>query len=337
MVNLLAVIPNQTDATSFYRGGGPLQHLKRKYNINVNLVSQYNWFTTGFSDVVFMQRPFRQTDVQIAEMAKSLNIPVWIDYDDDLFNLTTDNPAYEVYGQESIQNNIKKVMSLANFITVSTDDLKYKAEKYLKGKVMTINNAFNSHLIPRIKSEKRNPLIMWRGSPTHHRDVTTLAQPIMELSHEYNNWGWEFIGDRLWFMTDQMPHERTIITEALDIIDYHQHIAVRAPSIFIVPLCNNTFNHSKSNIAWIEAIYAGAVCVAPDWPEWRRKGCLNYKDSEDFKDVMKELMDGKHNIEELNKQGEQEIIEKYNIDFTNEQRLAVLAALCPHKFPKLQK
>lgn len=339
MLNLLAVIPNQSDATSFYRAGGPLQHLKRKYNININLVAQYNWFTLGFSDIVFMQRPFRSTDVGIAQMAKSLGIPIWIDYDDDLFNVTTDNPAYEVYGKEEYQNNIKTMMRLCDFMSVSTDDLRVKAEKLygMFGKVMTINNAFNSHLIQRKIAVEKKKLILWRGSPTHHRDVTALAQPILELSNEYKDWVWEFIGDRLWFLTDGMPHERTICAEAMDIIDYHQHIADVSPSLMIVPLHDNTFNKAKSNIAWIEATHAGAVCVAPNWPEWRRPGCLTYNDPEDFKEVMQNAMNGNIDLDLMRSLSMQEVEKKYNIDYTNEQRLAILASLCPHKFPQLQK
>lgn len=338
-VNILGIMPTQTDATSFYRGGGPLTHLKRSYNQNINLVPNYSWFTMGFSDVVFMQRPFRTNDVQIAEMAKSMGIPLWVDYDDDLFNVTSDNPAFETYWREDVQNNIRKIMQLCDFMTVSTDDLRRKAEINYKmqGKVMTINNAFNSHLIPKYEQPKRNKLITWRGSPTHHRDVTGYAQQIIELSQKYEEWTWEFIGDRLWFMTDGMPHKRTICVEAMDIIDYHKHLIQVAPSVMIVPLHDNTFNRSKSNIAWIEATYAGAVCVAPYWDEWVRPGCLNYEDQDHFQEIMENIMDGKEDLDALHKESLEEMLNKYDINYTNQQRLAILASLCPHKFPDLQK
>ena len=59
----------------------------------------------------------------------------------------------------------------------------------------------------------------------------------------------------------------------------------------VVPLKDNLFNHAKSNLAWIEATCAGAMTLAPDWPEWRRPGVSNYESPLNFKKLLRERLE----------------------------------------------
>ena len=56
-INLLAVIPNTEDATSFYRAIGPLGQL-RKIMPELNIISgvqRFTWAVMQMSDIVFLQ------------------------------------------------------------------------------------------------------------------------------------------------------------------------------------------------------------------------------------------------------------------------------------------
>lgn len=330
-ISILAVVPTQSDATSFYRAGGPLSHLARNFDVKVNLASMYNWFSIGFSEIVFMQRPYTKDHLQIAEMVSRMGSKLWIDYDDDLFNLTADNPAYHTYQNEQTQSNITKIMEMCDVMTVSTEDLKTKAEKnpLMKGKVVVIRNAMPSHIVPWKKHLKRNSLVLWRGSHTHQRDVMSVANEIMEQSKKHDKWTWEFIGGTLWFMTENMPDNRTLCVEPIDIQDYFDHIHMVAPAVIIAPLVNTSFNRAKSNIAWLEGIYAGAVCVGPDLPEWKVPGCLRYEDPEHFGVLMHELLSQEPQAiyNEYMKSAYEYAMEFHNLDKVNMQRMAVIQAL----------
>jgi hypothetical protein len=72
---------------------------------------------------------------------------------------------------------------------------------------------------------------------------------------------------------------------------YMDAFARLGPWLHIVPLANNGFNRSKSNLAWLEATAAGAVVLAPALEEWQRPGIVNYKDASDFGNKLSRLMD----------------------------------------------
>lgn len=332
--SILMYAPSQTDATSFYRAAGPLSHLARKNLIKVNLAAQYNWFSMCWSDIVLLQRPYSSKHLEIAEIAQSAGCKIWVDYDDDLFNLTTDNPAYKIYNEPRNQKNIHQIMLMADVMTVSTQDLLEKAEKNpaMKGKTIVVPNALPTHMVPWKQQLKRNKLVMWRGSPTHHRDVATVASEIIQISNDtrFDKWTWEFIGDMLWFMTDSMPHERTICVDAIDIMEYFRHIHSVAPSIMIAPLHNNTFTRAKSNIAWLEGLYAGALTVGPDMPEWKVPGCLNFTDGEHFAEIMQGMMLGDFNQAEYGR-GMAYAMEHHDLEKVNLKRMAVIEMLMDKK------
>jgi hypothetical protein len=84
--------------------------------------------------------------------------------------------------------------------------------------------------------------------------------------------------------------DRVVAGFAEEIFSYMGVFRQLAPFIHIVGLEDNPFNRAKSNVAWVEASAAGAVVLAPDWPEWQRPGVQTYTDPEDFERKLKALM-----------------------------------------------
>jgi len=59
----------------------------------------------------------------------------------------------------------------------------------------------------------------------------------------------------------------------------HQYMAAYGhlgPWVSVVPLEDTAFNRAKSNLAWIEATCAGALTLAPMWPDWLKPGVFTY-------------------------------------------------------------
>jgi hypothetical protein len=75
-----------------------------------------------------------------------------------------------------------------------------------------------------------------------------------------------------------MPKKNTVvIEECLDIFEYHQMIAEMRPALMVVPLVNSDFNKAKSDCAFLEGTFAGAVVVAPDFQEeFSQSHCIKY-------------------------------------------------------------
>lgn len=332
-ITILCVIPDQLDGTSFYRGMGPLGHLKRRFNLKMNFVveSTINWSVMSPCDLVFMQRPFISQHVEVMNMAKMMSKPIWIDYDDDLFDVGTDNPTYRVYGKPAIQANVAKCIELADVITVST--------KYLFDKISLKNK--NCHLIPNSvdmslfswrkpneQNKSKNNLIMWRGSPTHTKDVLSVGNQILDFHDKNKDTLFEFVGDRMFLLTDQMDQARFIHTEWKDVINYHHHIYSRAPKAFMVPLVRSGFNAAKSNCSWLEATFAGALTVAPDLHEFKQPGIFRYETQDEFLKKLNEVMslNEDDHLYMLNLSWKA-ICENFNLDVTNKKREEIIKGL----------
>jgi hypothetical protein len=75
-----------------------------------------------------------------------------------------------------------------------------------------------------------------------------------------------------------------------DMVQYLHYIQQLRPKLFIVPLIDHQFNRAKSNISWLEATTAGAVCLATDLPEFVRPGIINFSNPRNFYNVFKKAV-----------------------------------------------
>lgn len=333
--SILCVIPSPQDATSFYRAVGPLSHLRKRYNISLMLGDSIDWVKVAMCDMVFIQRPYSPAEAKLCRIFKTMNKPIWMDFDDDLFSIPSDNPCLSTYGTKSNQQAIGECLELADVVSVSTEVLKQKYIRFNKN-IRVIPNALNFDLFshycePGKLPDEQNNVIMWRGSQTHHKDVMTVAPEIIEFAQHDKDIHFEFIGDRLWFLTDRLDRDRTHLTGVMDPIVYHQYIYRCAPKIFIVPLCDHEFNRSKSNIAWLEATFAGAVTIAPRMPEWTKPGVQTYDPNKkgDFLKVLKEVNNLNKSIRDsFVRDSWAHIMEYYTLDAVNHKRFKIIEALC---------
>jgi hypothetical protein len=116
--------------------------------------------------------------------------------------------------------------------------------------------------------------ILWRGSPSHQRDLYEFREPILRIMDKYPDWQFVFFGMQpIW--TDKGIH-----IHGQDLFYYFDKLLEIDAKIGIVPLIDSDFNRSKSNIAELEMSWMGANCLVPDWPEW--KSGNRYENLEQF-------------------------------------------------------
>jgi hypothetical protein len=162
-------------------------------------------------------------------------------------------------------------MRLATDVIVSTPALRDS----LCPSAEIIPNAFNHYALG-FNSSPREKVIVWRGGFTYYRDLETVAGQIKGVAEAFPEWNWHFIGDVSPSIPESIPAERFRLHPYCDLFDYFALLYSLRPSVHIKPLCDTKFNQSKSNAAWMEAAGAGAVTVAPNWPEWTQPGAVNY-------------------------------------------------------------
>jgi hypothetical protein len=323
----------------------PLGELEREGTIKIMDAVDMNeitWATCSRADICFMQRPFSSKHVHMAKIATNSGLPLWVDYDDDLLNVPTDNPTNRLYSLESTKKNILQILSMADVCTVSTRHLSesLRASMVAAGieqipQFRVIPNALNARLWkPSLREQMINGIdpqkvVLWRGSNTHLKDVMRHAPQIIQAAQKNPEWIWLFIGDfNPWMLEEYMPKGRLLFKSALDPMEFMKAIVEIRPSVMMVPLCDHEFNKSKSNIAWIEGTWAGATCVVPDMPEWRVPGAMNYKSPDHFGQVLEEAISLSNEERALRAElSWKEVGENYNLMITNMARRQIITEL----------
>jgi hypothetical protein len=329
MINILAIIPNPHDGTSYYRALGVLltKQMRQKFNTLI-LKSELFIEHAKMADIIFLQRPFTSGNVQSIDYAHRCKRKVWIDYDDDLLSVPTNNQVCDVYTSKEAKENILKCISMADLVTVSTKKLKEKYNSVNKN-IHVVPNAFDDDFFTLDYAKEQRKSVLWRGSNSHQMDLMTYRDDILDKckNSDYHWWFFGCLRHEIWFMSEYTGKNSSYVTP-MDVVYYMDKLKSIQASIAIVPLQNNEFNKSKSNIAYIEMVYAGAVPIVPDWDEWNLPGCIRYGENDSFKSCLESLMDcPPQYLRDINKVGVEYIRENLLLSNINKKRIELLESL----------
>lgn len=286
--------PKNTCGTAWWRVTVPFEDLRLTEKIDVEYYEppydrEAERTHVDLNDVCFFQRPFSDTHLKLFLKAKGTNKLTWLDYDDDLFCIPFSNRAFNTYASPKIKSNITKMIEKADILTVSTEQIKETLKKYNEN-IFVAHNAMSWSFLSDPYEKKKTKIIAWRGSNTHDEDLLVFLPYLKKIASEYQDWRFIFIGEAF-FGINELPKNRTMKIDAMTIPEYFGFLNDINPEIAIVPLIDNKFNRSKSNIAYQEFGYSQAAVLAPDWQEWRHYGCTNYSSPEDFYEKLKHLIE----------------------------------------------
>lgn len=325
-MNILIVTPQPVDTTSWYRAWGvfpELVKLGKKLGVDINLFSdkgkQFAWNDINQMDLIYMHRPYTLAHLKFAVYCKDMNKKIWMDYDDDLTSIPEWMPFYETFMNQDTLNVVWKLISLADVLTVSTKAL---GERLRKESYVVVPNAYNDYLLsPDCKYSESNT-VMWRGSDTHFMDLFSFTPQIREQYESFKEqWVWTYFGYNPWFL----PKHHHI--PVMDPVMYYKKIRELAPNVMFVPLVNNGFNQCKSNINWIEATMAGAVCLVPKWESWDTPGSYKYTDAESFNQGLYFLLSDDYEKKAAWEESMNYIVDNLLLSSVNNSRLNILDKL----------
>lgn len=259
MANILVNSLDHLSATAFYRTWGVFKYINKTKEVEIEayeMPKKLDWRIIQGCDIAYFERPYAQDDLNKVLMFKRLGVPVWIDYDDNLFDIQIENPAFQFY-PKACHPIIKQICGLADKVTVSTDNL---VNHY--GKAEVIRNALPKDMINNELKDKQDPYIVWRGGLSHEGDIYSQWDAIRQLTEKYQVL---FLGATPNFIKYESKFNQNIkIVPPMTLENYFAMLMTMHPKCFIVPLTDNEFNKGKSNIAGLEALITGAMCVAPD-------------------------------------------------------------------------
>ena len=316
-------------ACSFYRGYGAFKKLEElDSSIHVELITgkfkDISWVTFYDCDILIFLRPIHAEHIEVIRKAQDFNVPVWVDFDDNLHELPADNPfkiGLEIRNSYEIMKDcVATAIKYADIVTVSTNSLK-EYYLYLNPNIVVIENAFNDYKYKLELKQNENEIITWRGSITHESDLKSCKEDMINVAHRNNNWEWVFIGDNIYYITEHIQNSKSTYPE-MGLIEYNKYIHTLSPSIHLVPLVDNIFNTGKSNCSWIEGTYAGAACICPELPEFIKPGIINYKDN--FMYLLNKLVNNKSFRKESYKESFYYIKENLLLSKINKKRLEIV-------------
>jgi hypothetical protein len=249
-----------------------------------------------------------------------MGVKLWCDWDDNLLAVPMDNPAYLIYSDKSVKEAVIGCLTLADVVSVTTEDLRQSYLPYNKN-IMVIPNAFNDTLIKRNK-KPREKVVLWRGSDTHQRDIETYKPAIDKVCTHWNSISFLYIGYAPWKL-EITPNIK--LARAVDTMLYLEQIQVIAPLVMQVPLHDNLFNRCKSNIAAIEGAFAGAACLVPEW--WQMEGAIKYKDNKSYYEGLNALLKGEVDVEKSNARSWEYIQANLLLSEVNKMRVQLIENL----------
>lgn len=343
-MRLACSIPVPSDAGSFYRGLGPLARLTKSVS-DLELVLpprgtsggwDLGWDWLAQCDALFMYRPHTLAEVQCAEIARSLGLKIWMDWDDDLRALRPCHPKYEQFQRPEVVKALNLLPHLADHISASTE--------YLLDKVTTsmmhmsfdgalVRVAAKAHLIRNAQhwsfpDRPRKRVISWRGFGYHEEDMELAFSAIQEIVRDFPDWSWVFLGEPYWKVKELIPMDKQVTFGRQPIFQYMEAFHQVASWVHIVPLVDNSFNRAKSNVSWLEASAVGSQVIGRAWPEWPSDCMGQYADSQSFAMVLRETLEAyTPGIPSLVRKSRQVIAEAYGLDQANEKREAILRDL----------
>ncbi len=326
---MLMVVPLPWDATSYYRGYGVIPDLREKMGGDLYAEhyqgKRYTWAELHSFDILFLQRPGNPENLKLIKYCKDLGIKVWIDHDDNLFELPPYNRVSDEYTPE-VKRTMWEMLRLADVVTVSTQGLRdFFATNGVVAEV--VPNALNEKLTPMATKYNKPGAItnyVWRGSDTHEADTYFFGEEIYTAINSTEKRLWHFVGYNPWKITINVEQRLVNYIKPEDIFIYFGKLRALKGQVMHVPLVKDRLNDCKSNIAWIEATAAGMVTIAPDWPEWRKPGVTLYNDILDYGfKLIAEI----ETPEQKWKESRDYILENLTLAKVNERRSAIVRRL----------
>ncbi len=319
-----------SDGTAFYRAISPLSHLKKMpmgQDFDIWYLEDSSMNSAMLTDLAFFQRPCTYREVESIRFFKRAGVPVVVDYDDLVLDYPTDLPSYFEFAEPTIRDAILYCMQEAAAVMVSTPLIKESILRmFPEQRVYVVPNALHPVFHPEQVKPQTNT-ILWRGTNTHMRDLMTFAGALQDFAANHTD-VLTFYGYYPWFLENVIPKAQFEVEKPQGSVpNYLARLKQIAPRFGIVPLHDSPFNRAKSNLAWLEMTWAGAVCLVPNWPEWDHPGNLTYSGPGDFLSKLEQLVHlSEQEMEEMRLQSWNHLCEHYSLGRVNRLREQIFLA-----------
>ncbi|MDP3830647.1 MAG: glycosyltransferase, partial [Ignavibacteriaceae bacterium] len=214
-------------------------------------------------DVLIVQREFCITVPfnKLKELLDDTSVKIVFEIDDNLLNLYPEHVLFKTY--EANRKYFHDYLANSDLVTVTTKELK-NAFSGIASRIAVLPNYIDDEIwgnkFPK-RVANRKVRILFSGSKTHLEDLALIEDVIVALSQEYQDkvefvfWGNITskieINCHIKKITDFMPSYAT----------YAKRLSELDIDIGLIPLADNEFNRSKSNIKYLDYSAAGITSI----------------------------------------------------------------------------
>ena len=255
------------------------------------------------ADIVVVYSPSNEEWLNLIKTLRKYGKIIVADYDDDPFNVSPWNPAYQWSGIKevayewpdgtidmlwsetmtgsrgetdffNIEGNIKRRdLFKANF---KKADLVTTTNAYLAQSLGQINpnveilpNLVDFGQYPKCELVKKNIRIGWQGGSSHYEDLFMIVEPMRKVLQQNPDVTFVYSGDsRMLGLFKSFPKAQVEYHGWTDYKVYPYALTLLNLDIGLCPLANNEFNIRKSAIKYFEYSVVGAVTLASNIPPY---------------------------------------------------------------------
>jgi len=284
MVRIATTSLGAYHASEHYRIQGPFERMVEDNLIVFNRLSDQDIADGELAnyDIFFFWNPSHPKSLAYIKAAQLAKCKIWIDFDDNWAEI----PMYHPHSwrtNPAFQKELnKKIVSEATVVTVTTEEL-YELGKQFNPNTYIVPNALPNKITN--DHRKKNKVIGWRGSDRHMEDIRHgMKGLIKDSALQYH-----FVGFSPWYLYDaKIDYSYTTWSNSLQ--EYFNNLYTINMEYCWIPMINNVFNRSVSNIAFLEATSVGAVCIIPEWLEEFNVGhSLWYKNHKELKSILTKI------------------------------------------------
>ena len=224
------------------------------------------------------------------------------------------NSGWEAYQNIKLMQNVCQILSVCDFITVTTRTLgNYFVKKFGvdKEKIVIVPNYvprwwmdgyYNEDKISkRFDDNKAKPTLVFASSTTHF-DIFNRTNGVDDFTHvndfvrsTADKYNWFFLGGVSRQLFDLANDKKIKYIPGYDILNYPRLLNDINPDLIIAPLQDNIFNNSKSNIKFIETAALGIPCICQNLIPYRDYTNLLFNNANDLQNQIDNLLGNKEN------------------------------------------
>ena len=337
-MKILIVKTPQSDGCTYHRIENPHYFLHKNHGVEIVYTDTLRRVSAeNLKEFDFVLMHCGYFSFEEVNRCKLLGVKIVVDFDD-YWVLPIEHPLRRHYVSNGMPARMVELLKKVDYVLCSTFELQLKIE-FLNKKVFTIANGLN---LVKQKNE-RTPAMPLRfgyfGSATHTPDLKQYLQNVINIldadfkgKYEFHLFGYnksKVYNEYVSILCGNSKSDSLKLIPAVNVFRYLD--LYETIDVAIAPLCDNEFNHCKSNLKVIEAGVYGKPIICSDVKPYNEiiKDKLGFqsgflcRNRADFVSEMKNCIVNYKELQFISKELQTIVYKKFNLTAITAKRFEI--------------